>query len=163
MTMPCCSADYHSVCALQMLANSPYWYPVHCACGILLCGNEDPAPGAIPDTPEYHEDMRTYKKTLAEAKKARRELNKTLVPIKRNFKEATAPHVEAIKALKAEATTAIKATPEHKAYGSKFRKYDSIRKRFRYKYTYDAIGRQRFGRYHDRIYWILRSAFRIKL
>jgi len=163
MIMPCCTVVYHSACSLQMLANSPYWYPVRCACGILLCGNEDPVPGPIPDTPEYNADIRDYKKVLAEANKARRELNKAIVPIKRTFKEATAAHIAAIKTLKAEATAAIKATPEHKIYGSKFRKHGVVLKKLRAKYIYEAARRSRFGRYRDRIYWILRSAFRVRI
>jgi len=163
MTMPCCTTLYHSTCTLQMLANSPYWYPVRCACGVLLCGNDDPVPEPVPDTPEYRADMRAYKKAITEANVAKRNLTKALVPLKRSFKEAAAPHAEAIKTLKKEGSNTIKAIPEYKAYGSKLRKYSFMLARLRKTYGFGAIGHRKFGRYRDRLSCIINRSFRIRV
>jgi len=162
MSMPCCSAVYHSTCALQMLANTPYWYNVRCACGILLSGTEDPEPAPVPDTDEYRADMRKYSEVLKALRKAKRAINGCATRAKREYKEATKPHVDALKAIKKESMAQLSGSPQMKEYTSKFRKYSLFKTTISAKHSV-TISEREFGRYRALPRWIIHRAFRIRI
>jgi hypothetical protein len=162
MAMPCCSAQYHSTCALQVLANSPYWYRVRCVCGTLLIGEEDPVPAPIPDTDEYRADMRKYSEVLKELRKAKRTMNGYATQAKREFKERTQLHVDALKAIKKEEAKAFSAAPQVKEYTSKLRKYSLFKTKLTAKHG-TTIRDREFGRYRVLPRSIIYRTFRIRI
>jgi len=75
-------------------------------------------PQPLPTTTEFAEAIKACKKKVLTMKAARREINKMICQKHVEFKGLIQPHVAAIKAIKAQINSQLRASPAMKAYRS---------------------------------------------
>jgi hypothetical protein len=181
MQMPCCELTYHSQCGINWLFSGGYYTTVFC----LGCGNH------LHDSPYYSSnssshaadietgnallegeakpDLKKLKEKSKELSAAHKEFDKHLKEEFESFHEIALPQLEAIKTLKEARITAVKQSPQYKAFMSKKTSFTQMFSRFQKKYPTIPryCLRRRIGdnlrRYHyNSPICILRRKFRLK-
>ena len=126
MDMPCCNIKYHAACGIQKLAQQMYSFNtvVHCTCGSVLYEHiplyqeteQDivTAVETIRAKPGAVDEINMVKKALTEENKVQKVYMKLLKEKQAEFKEAVAPHIDAIKHIKTTMINIIKQTDECK-------------------------------------------------
>ena len=125
MTLPCCQAVIHTACGIKSIGDQlvdQYNANANCVCcqalQYLLVSPYDDAngPSLLPEAPAFVEAVKSCNKFRIASTKARAQFKKLLREKKAAFSEQTAPHIQALKAIKKAEMTSIKSSDVFKAY-----------------------------------------------
>jgi hypothetical protein len=126
----------------------------------------DPEP-AEPVLPEYVESVRRLRKAVIVQRKAAAAFQPVRIAAQKAFKAQTAPLIASLKAMKREALTAMKLTPEFRATVSAQRQTTVLINHIKNSFSLSSYLMERFGLYRSlwktRQKWKIRRAFRIRL
>ena len=181
MQMPCCDLTYHSQCGIDRLFSGGYYSNVECAgCGNHLHGSpyytssssshsQDIQAGNALLEGDAKPDLKKLKEKSREMSAARKELEKHLTEEFAAFQETALPQLESIKALKDARLSAIKQSPQYKAFTSKKTSFTFMFGKFQKKYptipsccVREKIGRNSFCYRYNSSLNMLRRKFRLR-
>lgn len=170
-TSPCCNRRFHTICLVKYTtAVAMDHYHINCPCGIdlyVMPQSNHMATAELPTSTEALEEIKRIKVMAKKARKDRLALSKILREEKQVFKNATEPHITAIKHMIKAQKASVISTGAYKDYRKSSLAYINKRRAFRTKHDLDWYGmRSIFGNPYDintRGLHILNRNFRVRL